>query len=225
MEKILIIDDSIIVQAMLENILGSKYELDIHGDPVAGLAAARSSQPDLILLDIHMPEMNGYEVCRLLRQEEGTRGIPVIFLTSLDAEEDRVRGFDAGADDYVVKPFFPQELFSRVKAHLGARTAKKQALEMERLAVFRELAVTVSHEINNPLTAVNAYIHLLQNELLESSPSVKELLAGIHDESRRLGLIVKKIAQASSAATKTYHRDIKMIDLNGTEGKNDGCFS
>lgn len=214
MEKILIIDDSLTVQEMLSEILRDKYKLTIHGDPVAGLAEARSNPPGLILLDVRMPVMDGFELCNKLKQGESTRSIPVIFITSLDAENDRVRGFEAGADDYVVKPFFPQELIARVKAHLGARKAKLQELEVARLAVFRELAVAVSHEINNPLTTVHAYIHLLQKELEGSDTSARDILAHMHHESRRIGDIVKKIAEASTLKTTVYHRDIKMIDLH-----------
>lgn len=214
MEKILIIDDSLTVQEMLSEILRERYKLVIHSDPVAGLAEARSNPPDLILLDVRMPVMDGFELCKKLKQGENTRCIPVIFITSLDAENDRVKGFEAGADDYVVKPFFPQELIARVKAHLGARKAKLQELEMARLAVFRELAVAVSHEINNPLTTVHAYIHLLQKELTNADASARDMLAHMHNESRRIGDIVKRIAEASTVKTTVYHRDIKMIDLH-----------
>lgn len=214
MEKILIIDDSLIVQGMLSEILQERYSLTIHGDPVAGLAEARSNPPDLILLDVRMPVMDGFEVCRKLKQGENTRSVPVIFITSLDAENDRVRGFDAGADDYVVKPFFPQELIARVKAHIGARRAKIQEVEMARLNVFRELAVTVSHEINNPLTTVHAYIHMLQKEFASTDGSTGEMLAHMHHELRRMGEIVKKIAEASTVKTTMYHRNIRMIDLH-----------
>ena len=137
MEKILIIDDSRISQALVAEIFADTYVLEFRNDGPSGLAAARELSPDLILLDIHMPMMDGFEVCRSLKSDEKTREIPVIFITSLDSEMEKVKGFEAGAEDYVVKPFHMEELEARVRAHLASRRAKAQALELERLTVFR----------------------------------------------------------------------------------------
>ena len=82
---------------------------------------ARARRPDLAILDVMMPRLDGYEATRRLREQEGTRGIPVILLTARVQEDDIARGFDAGADDYVKKPFSPQELGARVQAVLGRR--------------------------------------------------------------------------------------------------------
>ena len=214
MEKILVIDDSTVAQALLAEIFSKTYDLDFRNDGAAGLNAARQIQPDLILLDVNMPGLDGFEVCRILKREDETREIPVIFVTSVDSGDEKVKGFQSGADDYVVKPFCTQELQARVSAHLGARRAKIQALGLERLTVFREMAVAVSHEINNPLTSVFACLHLLQNELANGPERVTEYLASLHAEMKRIQDIVGKLATATKASKTRYSSDMNMIDLH-----------
>jgi len=214
MEKILVIDDSTVAQTLLAEIFSTTYELDFRSDGASGLSAVRQLQPDLILLDVNMPGLDGFEVCRILKRGEDTREIPVIFVTSGDSGDEKVKGFQAGADDYVVKPFCSQELQARVSAHLGARRAKVQALRLERLTVFREMAVAVNHEINNPLTSVFACLYLLQNELTNAPETVKEHLASLHAEMKRIQVIVGRLATATKASKTNYNSDISMIDLH-----------
>ena len=214
MKKILIIEDSLVSQSLLFEILNDAYQLVFQADGIAGIAAARESVPDLILLDINMPGMDGYEVCHVLKADPDTRTIPIIFITALDAESEKVKGFAAGADDYVVKPFYRQELIARIKAHISIRESKKQALDLARLTVFKEMAVAISHEINNPLTTIYAYLHILQKELPVTSESTRTALTGIREEIVRIHTIVGKLAQSSRANTIQYNRDVTMIDLH-----------
>jgi|SRR6185369_4191250 len=218
MKKVLIIDDSKTAQAVLASILDAEFLLDIKDDAISGLAAAEADPPDLILLDIHMPDMDGYEACRILKKRDRTRDIPIIFITTLDAEKEKVRGFEAGADDYVVKPVYPLELIARVRAHIGARKSRLHALSMERMAVFRELAVTLCHEINNPLTSVNAYLHLLQRDFPGLEAPAKEIVAAIQVETGRVSDIIATLSEATTVATTIYHRDVRMFDLNRCSG-------
>jgi DNA-binding response OmpR family regulator len=97
------------------------YEVLRAGDGEQALELARKHRPDLAVLDVMMPKLTGYDVTRELRANEETRGIPVILLTARVQEADVARGFEAGADDYVKKPFSPQELKARVQAVLGRR--------------------------------------------------------------------------------------------------------
>lgn len=214
MEKVLIIDDSQTVQALIADILEKQYELSFHNDGLSGINAARINSPDLILLDIHMPGIDGFEVCKILKAEEKCRDIPIIFITSLASESEKVKGFQAGADDYVVKPFYRQELLARIKSHLAVRNSNLQALKLERLTVFKEMAVAISHEINNPLTTVYAFLHILQNELSNPSETTKTALAGIRNEVTRIHKITSKLADSSKAKSVKYSKDINMIDLH-----------
>lgn len=115
-EKILVVDDEISLQETLAYSLKKEgYSVEVAGDGNVALEMARSSKPDLVVLDVMLPGKDGFEVCRILRQESN---IPVLMLTARDDEIDRVVGLEVGADDYLVKPFSMRELIARVKALL-----------------------------------------------------------------------------------------------------------
>jgi len=115
--RILIVEDEAKLAQFIELELKYEgYEVTVANDGFAGLTQARESTPDLLILDWMLPGISGLEICRRLRQTGST--VPVILLTAKDEISDRVEGLDAGADDYVVKPFSIEELFARVRAHL-----------------------------------------------------------------------------------------------------------
>jgi len=115
-EKILVVDDEIALQETVSyNLVKQGYDVIVAGDGPSALALARKELPDLIVLDLMLPGMDGLEVCRVLRKEMNT---PVIMLTARDDEIDRVVGLEVGADDYLTKPFSMRELLARVKAML-----------------------------------------------------------------------------------------------------------
>jgi DNA-binding response OmpR family regulator len=123
--RILIVDDEPpIVEMLAYNLKRANYEVVIARDGEEALAKARHEHPDLIILDLMLPRLDGLEVCRALRKE---RDVPIIMLTARDAEVDRVVGLEVGADDYVVKPFSVRELMARVKSVL--RRAAPRAVE------------------------------------------------------------------------------------------------
>ena len=120
MPRILVVDDDADIRDMLQfKLAKAGFEVHAEEDGETGLAAARQLQPDLILLDWMMPRLTGPEVVRELRQEETDTRVPVILLTAKAQETDVQRGFAAGADDYISKPFSPRELMSRVQALLA----------------------------------------------------------------------------------------------------------
>jgi DNA-binding response OmpR family regulator len=116
MSTILVIeDDTALRETLAYNLSREEYTVRAVGDGLAGLKMAREIRPDLILLDVMLPGMDGFEVCRVLRQE---MNIPILILTAREDEIDRVIGLEIGADDYITKPFSMRELMARVKAHL-----------------------------------------------------------------------------------------------------------
>ncbi len=123
MPKILVVDDEPDALEVLEfNLKNAGYEVSTADDGEAALKKARQLLPDLILLDLMLPEVDGLEVCKLLRRDPATSGIPIIMVTAKAAEIDRVVGLELGADDYVTKPFSPRELVLRVRNLLRRRT-------------------------------------------------------------------------------------------------------
>jgi sigma-B regulation protein RsbU (phosphoserine phosphatase) len=138
---ILIVDDTPANLTLLSQILAEQgYHVRPIPDGPLALAAVQADAPDLILLDIRMPDMDGYQVCEHLKADAQTRDIPIIFISALDATRDKVRAFHSGGVDYVTKPFQAAEVLARVETHLALRELQKQLLDAnERMA--QELAL------------------------------------------------------------------------------------
>jgi len=114
--KVLVVDDEEYIQHILNFSFGAEgYDVVTAADGEEGIKKAKSEKPDIIVLDIMMPKMDGYEACKRLKTDPSTKGIPVILLTAKGREVDRKLGSQAGADDYVVKPFSPGRLIERVE--------------------------------------------------------------------------------------------------------------
>ena len=118
-KKILIVDDSATVLMMEEVMLGKSYDIVKAKDGTEALKVALTEKPDLILLDVVMPKMGGFEVCRVLRGIEATKRIPIIMVTTRGEGENVEAGFANGANDYVTKPVNQRELLSKITRHLG----------------------------------------------------------------------------------------------------------
>jgi DNA-binding response OmpR family regulator len=139
MPAVLVIDDEREIAAIARDYLTrAGYEVSVAGDGASGLETARRLQPDLIVLDLGLPRLDGLEVARALRQ---TSDVPIVMLTARVDERDRLRGFDVGADDYITKPFSPRELVARVTSVLRrARYDQKSASTF----VVADLTIDVS---------------------------------------------------------------------------------
>jgi DNA-binding response OmpR family regulator len=151
MATILVVEDEPALQETLTyNLTRQGYNVETVGDGNIALEAARRLHPDLILLDVLLPGMDGFDVCRILRQE---MKVPILMLTARDDEVDRVIGLEIGADDYVTKPFSMRELLARVKAHLRRMQmmqegSASQAGEAAEILHFGNLALDLSrHEV------------------------------------------------------------------------------
>ena len=133
MARILVIDDSKLILHVAKTILGKQgHQVLLAEDGKMGLQTAATEHPDLILLDLILPEMDGYQVCRQIKKETATSDIPVIMLTSKSEPADKVRGLEMGASDYVTKPFDEGELMARVNIHLQIRELHERLKEKNR---------------------------------------------------------------------------------------------
>jgi two-component system OmpR family response regulator len=141
--KILVVeDDPNILEALKYYLTKEGYDTLTSIDGAQAMAVARAGKPDLIILDIMLPEMSGFEVCRILRKE---MDIPIIMLTARDDEIDKVTGLDLGADDYMTKPFSIRELMARVRALL--RRTETKPIIPETVAKFGDLEIDTSHHL------------------------------------------------------------------------------
>ena len=150
---ILVVDDQPAnLRAMNALLSRAGYTVLTASDAAQALALASQSTPDLILLDMMMPGVNGFELLALIKQDPALLRLPVVFLTAAQDREMLLRAFDAGAVDYVTKPFMPEELLARVNAHIGLKLTRDR---LERVARERQQLVNlVAHDLKNPLSSV-----------------------------------------------------------------------
>jgi twitching motility two-component system response regulator PilG len=130
--RVLLVDDSSVVRKIVELTLWREHiEVVTATDGLGALTAVTDTQPNLMLLDILLPHLDGYQVCHVVRHHQDYSNLPIVFLSSKDSVMDRVRGKLAGATDYIGKPFEPAELVWTVKRYLSARTAWEGAAQRE----------------------------------------------------------------------------------------------
>jgi signal transduction histidine kinase len=163
-ESIMVVDDTPANLRLLTDILQTKgYIVLTFPRGALALAAAAKNPPDLILLDINMPEMNGFEVCERLKADETLKDIPVIFISALTETEDKIKAFSLGAVDYVTKPFQCDEVYARVESHLRQR---RQHIELRTLNSLKDHFLGMAaHDLRNPLSAIFSLNELLIEEL------------------------------------------------------------
>ncbi len=225
--NILVVDDKPANLRLLSNMLaeqGYKVRSVING-PMA-LTAIGAAPPDLVLLDINMPGMSGYEVCRELKADESTEDIPVIFISALDETQGKVKAFTVGGLDYVTKPFQIEEVLARVKTHLALRNLQKE-LEQEikardkLIAELDAFAHTVAHDLKNPLTALIGFSGLLESRHAQMSPEqLRTNLQGISRSGRRMANIVEELLLLSSVRKMS---EVKMDVLDMSDIVDEAC--
>jgi two-component system phosphate regulon response regulator PhoB len=152
-------DEADLAELVVFNLKQAGYTASMAGDGETALAEVERKRPDLIILDLMLPDISGTEVCRRLRSSADTQDIPVVMLTARGEEVDRVLGFEVGADDYVVKPFSPRELVLRISAVLRRSAPVEQAATSEGIRIGRMTIDVPRHEVkvqedNVPLTAL-----------------------------------------------------------------------
>ncbi len=138
MEKILVIEDNKDYQFLIQTSLGKEYRVIVADNGNSGVELAKAQRPDLILLDISLGEVDGFEVCHRLRAQKETEKVPIIFLSSRSDTSAKKMGFDLGADDYVQKPFEAEELIARIKARI-----KQSKVNRENLPAFEHEGLKV----------------------------------------------------------------------------------
>jgi PAS domain S-box-containing protein len=177
--RILLADDNADMRQYVQRLLREQYEVVAVADGESALKSARERRPDLILSDVMMPRMDGFELLRAVRADEDLKNIPVILLSARAGEESRVEGLDAGADDYLVKPFSARELVARVGSSLAMAKMRRESLEK-----FREL----SEHLETEVRARTKELEERSNDLLVQSQQMRELsrrLLQTQDEERR----------------------------------------
>lgn len=223
--KILIVDDQPVNIKLLE------YKLEREGMSVhvayngnEALKIIPELEPDLILLDIMMPEVDGMEVCRLLREKEETRDMPVIFITARSTKEGKIAGFKAGADDYITKPIDLDETFARIKTQLRIRENHRSNLDLQnRLMEMRQAATVgaitqgIAHNLNNLLGVVIGYLDLTKSHYNHPDKVLRSCT--LMDQAlKRMTRIVHQITTLShNESLRLVHLPIEQLLENAVE--------
>ncbi|MBF0489556.1 MAG: response regulator [Candidatus Omnitrophica bacterium] len=213
--KILIVDDKETNRHVLRIVLSKANEgysvVEANSGPAA-LEAVEREQPDIILLDVIMPDMDGYEVCRRLKAHDKHRSIPILFITALDKTEDMVKCFSLGAADYIVKPINAEEVKTRVRAHLRIKRAEEERLQITNLEAVKNMVVTYNHNMNQPLMAAITYLEILLAQTDEEDKKHTTLLK-IKAELAKITSILKKVQAIQELKRVDYVGSTQMIDL------------
>jgi two-component system sensor histidine kinase/response regulator len=168
--SILVVDDTVENLQLLSSMLQVRgYEVRPVTNGRDALLAARSDPPELVLLDVSMPEMDGYEVCARLKESAELREIPVIFLTALNSTADKVKAFEVGGADYVTKPFQMDEVLARIRVHVALRRSRLELLaSYERLRglerLREDLVQMMVHDMRSPISALIGLLDLLRTD-------------------------------------------------------------
>jgi two-component system cell cycle response regulator len=217
MKKILVIDDlPENVFILQDRLVQEGFEVITAYDGNEGLEKANAVLPDLILLDVMMPDISGFEVCKILTTNEKTKHIPIILVTAKASAEDTKEGLEAGAFDYIKKPFNRIELMARVKSALKLSEANKQLLEVEKRTTFIATIVTANHKIKQPLTLLSLSSAALKNELVKENISKEALLSRIKyiDAAiKDIGDVLNKLNAITNPELSDYAKDVKMIKV------------
>lgn len=189
-QLILIIDDNgTNLKVLSQTLTSAGFQLAVATNGEEALEQVLEELPELILLDVKMPKIDGFETCIRLKANPKTKDIPIIFMTALSETIDKVKGLSLGAVDYITKPFDEQDVLARVRVHLRLRMAQKQIISQEKLASLGTITAGVAHELRNPLNFVINYAQSSLDSLnqllvnIQQSPTgdSKEILTQLQD--------------------------------------------
>ncbi|MBI4858867.1 MAG: hybrid sensor histidine kinase/response regulator [Candidatus Riflebacteria bacterium] len=207
--KVLLADDEPRILDLLElelQTIGCECTKALNGKEA--VSKATELTPDLIVLDVQMPVMNGFEACRLLRAQPVTRFTPIIFVTSMERPDQIVQGFEAGANDYIVKLFNPPELRARVTTHLGVFRALKEMTLQEKRRSLVTLTGGLCHEMLNPLQIVLGHLSMFESD--KRLACVSDQVAAMSRAAQRLQRVVTALHEYSKETIETF----VPLDLN-----------
>jgi DNA-binding response OmpR family regulator len=232
MKKILIVDDNPdnvdVIKYKLQRSKQFKLEVTESYSGEDAIDIVSKEDFDIVLLDVMMPRISGFEVCRRIKKYMGDEFLPIILVTAREDIDSKLKGFEAGADDYLAKPFDLQELEARIKSMLRIKDLQDELREMnselqrtsekllkvERLAAVGAVVATVNHEINNPLCAIMLNAQLIKTDLVNHPDKILERSSNIEHNVERIQKITNQIQDLKDTDTTEYVSGDVMLDLS-----------
>ncbi len=218
--RLILAEDDTHLRAMMAIVARTRgYEVEACADGAEAWARFEATPAALLILDWQMPELDGLEVCRRVRQHPAGAHAYALVVTTSGGSANLERILEAGADDYLAKPFAPTDLDIRLRiaerrlaAAASHRSAETQLREARYLAGIGELSLALQHEINNPLASLLMQTALLRTGTVEAV-EVPEMLATVDEQARRVAAVVRRLAQTEAPRAVPYAEGKQMIDL------------
>ncbi|MCB0730267.1 MAG: response regulator [Ignavibacteriae bacterium] len=213
-DRILIVEDEEDSRFIYERLLTkSGYNVKTANNGDEALEIISEFKPKIILADWTMPKLNGIELCNIIKKKEEFKLIYFILLTARTSLKDRVEGLDTGADDYLVKPIDNQELVARIRSGIRIHNLQNELKNIEHNKAVVELACTIGHQINNPLSSLKLSINSLKDEIDNKKDGIEEDLYVIDESLKRIQEFVKALQKLQSAEIMDYALDNKMLKI------------
>ncbi len=220
-KKILVVDDQPENVFFLQDRLEKEgYEIITAYDGKTGIHKTLTELPDLILLDIMMPEISGIEVCKTLVNNPATSKIPIILVSAKTEAQDTMDGLLAGALDYIKKPVNRIELLARVNSALKLSETHKRLLELEQINTYAATVVTANHKIKQPLTLMNLSSTAIKRELnkeIISREGILKRLTYIDTAVQEINNVLDQLNAIKKPIFSKYVKNINMIDVDSKE--------
>ncbi len=220
--KILLVDDDANARIILNRVLTkSGYEVMEASNGREALEAASKFRPDVMLIDWMMPEMDGEQLAKWIKNDATLRFTYIILLTAKGDVKDRVRGLQAGADDYITKPAPHQEVLARIESGVRVRNLHNEIQQLTRRVALLELAATVGHEINNPLNVIYLALDMMRKSLKNGEfDKLEKGIQLIAETADRLKEIARKFVELKDPESTIYIDNLNMIDIHKNKDKN-----
>ena len=213
-DRILIVEDEKDSRFIYERLLTKNgYSVKSANNGDDALPIIEEYKPKVILADWTMPKLNGVELCNIIKNKEEYKLIYFILLTARTSLKDRVEGLDTGADDYLVKPIDNQELVARIRSGVRIHNLQNELKNIEHNKAVVELACTIGHQINNPLSSLKMSLESIKENLNINAEGVEEDLFVVDESLKRIQEFVKALQKLQSSEIMDYALDKKMLKI------------
>lgn len=210
--RVFIVDDEPSIRKTFQAFLAREgYDIELYENGMHLLTALEKSLPDAILLDVMMPEIDGFEVCRQIKGNPDWQHIPIVLVTALDSREALLKGFDAGADEFLIKPVRGQELRVRIRSMLRTKHYMDELKDNVRMR--EELTHLIIHDMNNPLAALLMYSELIARQKPDAE-KCWEYVSKMQFQGRRLESLVNDMLLEAKIANNKLILNREVVNLN-----------
>lgn len=213
MKKVIVIDDNTVSLVLIAKILNNAgYKAVVTDDAINAVEKIRLEKPSLIILDIEMPEISGFELCRKIKTQDDLKEIPVIFLTANQETDTMVEGFQSGGVDFITKPFRKEELYVRVRNHIELAESRKTIIEMNKSR--DKLYSIIAHDIRSPLAGILQTIDAIDQGFFDpSSELFREIIRDLKNRTNETNTLLNSLLQWTRMQDKSVALNPKMNNL------------